>query len=604
MRARTRGASSGGARRVLRGLGWVLALAVGLEVLLNLLLNLGVVPALIQRSTPRTRLTWRRVWWPWPGRVRVTGFSLAQRDRAVLWNIEAEQVEADLSLAGLFQHRVEAQDVRVRGAEVRVRPMPPLSIPPAKPTPKPLQVLLTDITVFEGRGLSWGAMRFQGPGEAQGTLRLVAGQKLAVTDARVRLSPGSVYIEDRPAARLEQLTADFSIDAARKPEGGLDVFAALSGTLQVRGRLSSLGWVERLLPQPSPVAIDGGEGQVEADVRVERGLLLPGSKGEARGESLGVRYGAMHLRAPWRAVASVREPDREGIASLGELRLIFEPVRTEGGKVPALETPEVTFDFDVEPRMGGARHDAWRSVHVARSAPVDLRLLNPRLGPTFQVQTGSVTVAASASRTPRPGSGRGHIDLESDLLSVLWGQARLLGRASARIDAHRLVVERERLGLDGSTLRLVNVNGQLAHSKLRGWDGTLSFPEASLALSPPLLKGRFEGTFSNAAPFIGLMEEKGHLHHLLAPLLKAKGLKVTARLTLGERGLSVRELSAHGEGVKLEGQVDSERGDTWAALLATVAGIPVGVEVVPGKTHIHTKDARSWFESQGGKPPR
>jgi hypothetical protein len=61
------------------------------------------------------------------------------------------------------------------------------------------------------------------------------------------------------------------------------------------------------------------------------------------------------------------------------------------------------------------------------------------------------------------------------------------------------------MALHGSQIQLQEVSVRTGADEERNWEGTLTFPEATLDLSPPAAQGRFSGNFSNAAPFVALL---------------------------------------------------------------------------------------------------
>ncbi|MFE8595908.1 hypothetical protein [Archangium violaceum] len=589
-------------RRWLRALGWVLGGVLLLECLLNLALNTGLIPALIHRAVPRLRLGWSEAWWLWPGQAHARGFFLEHQGAHERWRVEADEVEGKLSVAALFSRRVEAGQVRARGVRARLEPLPTEErTPPRPPRPHPWRVELRDLEVQDARELAWGTTHYLGPADARGTVRVIAGQRLTVDAAHVHLAGGFVEEQGQRLARLEELSAGFSLEATRRHPEGWDVLGGLSGRLQAKADLLPLDWLGARLSRHAEVSLHDGAGTLEADVSIQRGRVEPGSRVEARGAPLTLRLGPARVHTPWHALGLVK-PDAHGTPH-GRLQLTFAPVRLEGPARRVLELPEVALTFHVEPRLEPPAPSVRSELHVAPSGPVDLRLLNTWTGETFRVDSGSATLKAAGHRDSEHASGAMHLMLDTDLVEARVGDTRLLGRASAELDARRLSLRGKTLGLNGTTLRLSQVSADLDNATVRGWSGTFALPQATLSLSPPELEARFSGTFANADPFVALLSRHKRLPHFLAPLLHTRELQVTGRLRLGDPGIQVRELHVQGENLEIQGQVDLSRGATHALVLATVGGVTGGVEVTPGGTHLHLDDARHWFEERLAAPP-
>ncbi|MCY1023646.1 hypothetical protein [Pyxidicoccus sp. MSG2] len=589
-------------RRWPRVLAWALGAALLLEGLLNLALNTPLVPALIHRVTPRTKLGWRLAWWPWPGQLHARDFFLEQRDAHVRWRVEADEVEAKLSLAALFRRQVAAEGGRARGVRARVEPLPPEErTPPRPPKPHPWQVVLRGLEVRDARELAFGTTRYVGPADARGSVHIVAGQRLTVEAGQLHLERGFVEVQGQRAARLYMLSTDFSLEATRRsPEEGWDVLGGLSGRLQAKADLVPLDWLETHLSPHGQVGLHGGAGTLEVDLRVQQGLLEPGSFLEGTGAPLHLRLGPAHVRTSWHVSGTV-EGDADA-APRGRLKLAFSSVRMEGPHARLLELPEVALTFHAEPRLGLPSPAVQHELRVAPSKPVDLRMLNAWTGEAFRVDSGNVTLKATGHGDSEHDRRSMRLTLDTDLVEARTGDNRWLGRASVELDTRRLALHGRAVGLDGTMLRLSQVSADLDTAKVRGWSGTFSLPHATLTLAPPGLEARFSSSFSTAAPIVAVLSSHEKLPRFLTPLLAARDLEVSGQVLMGPPGIQVRELRIKDENLELEGRMDLSRGATHALVLATMDGITGAVEVTPEDTHVQLGDARHWYEERLAKP--
>jgi hypothetical protein len=588
--------------RWLRVLAWGLGAVLLLEALLNLALNTPLVPALIHRVTPRTKLGWSRAWWPWPGHLHARGFFLEQRGARVRWRVEADEVEANLSLAALFRRQVAAEGGRARGVRAWVDPLPPEErTPPRGPRPHPWQVVLRDLEVRDARELAFGTTRYVGPADGRGSVHVIAGVRLTVDAAQVHLERGFVEVEGQRAARVDAVSADFSLEATRRsPEEGWDVLEGLSGRLQAKADLLPLDWLEAHVSPHAQVGLHGGAGTLEVDLCVQQGQLTPGSFLEVHGEPLRLRLGPAHVRTSWHVSGTV-EADA-GAAPRGRLKLSFSSVQLEGPHARLLELPEVALTFHAEPRLGPPAPAVQQELRVAPSKPVDLRMLNAWTGETFRVDSGSVTLKATGHGDSEHDRKAMRLTLDTDLVEARSGDNRWLGRVSVELDTRRLALHGKAVGLDGTTLRLSQVSADLDTAKVRGWSGTFSLLQATLTLAPPELEARFSSSFSTADPIVAMLSSHKKLPRFLTPLLAARDLDVSGRVLLGPPGIQVRELRIKDENLELEGRMDLSRGTTHALVLATMDGITGAVEVTSGDTHVQLGDARHWYEQRLAKP--
>jgi hypothetical protein len=243
----------------------------------------------------------------------------------------------------------------------------------------------------------------------------------------------------------------------------------------------------------------------------------------------------------------------DGVDRLG-LKLTLAPVQLKGGEWPSVETSEVTVLFAAKaPRLDQLPQDAQLKLHTEQ-------------------------------------------------LHATWGGATMKGHVLVEADARPLARERGTVALHGSQVQLRNVSVRTGKDEARDWDGTLAFPEATLALSPLSAEGHFSGRFSNAAPFVALLTFKGALPGALAPLLNADNLGVTGAVSLGEAGVKVSRLHAIGEGLDLQGNAESAGGAPHAVVLVKMGILSVGVETGTGDTHVQVLNASSWYQKKMRAP--
>ncbi|WP_164021667.1 hypothetical protein [Pyxidicoccus trucidator] len=593
-------------RRALgRGLGVILLL----EALLHVALNAGLVQSLIHRDTHATRMSWTAAWAPWPWKVHARGFSVEHRDPRNIWRVEVDALEAELSLSALFRRHVEIQGLRARGVRAGIRPTRPEDTLPPHKEHKPWDVELRDVEAHALRALVWHGVRYRGQGEARGALRLVVGERLALRVDALKLEGGPLEVEGHEVGTLEAAQAAFTMDATREGSERMQLLGGTRGRFQARAAVASLEALRAWLPASEHLSLHGGGGELLADVLVEHGRLLPGSRLEGRGAPAELALGPVRARASWELDGGVEA--REGAPARARLRLAFTPVRVEGPEGLLLKLPEVAVSVDAVPREltpeapGTRPHwDVVVHLHVARSHPVDLRPLNARTAPTFRLDSGSAFLQADAHLKPGARGNEARLHVDTDLLSARCGETRLQGMASLEVDAGRFSLRGEHLGLDGTHLRLREVSADVPGKDVRKWEGSLSFPQATLSLSSGALEARFTGSFSNALPFVALLTSRGKLPSILSPLFEADGLEVSGHVSWRAAGARVRELRARARNLQLEGQVDVAAGDMRAILLVTVGTKSVGVEVMPGDTQVHLKNGRHWYEARLEPPSR
>jgi hypothetical protein len=539
---------------------WGLAGLVLFELLYNGVLLTGLLATILNHATHgHPRIGWTRAWSVIPGDVYVRNLTLRQEDdRGGFWQLDLEDVTVDLSLVSLLRRRLEAESLEVRGLHVRLAPAPPPPEeerkPASPPSPDPWQVLLYNVRIQDVRELNWKSVQLTGIQEATGTLELILGHRVSAQDVKVRLGPGQLRIQGEALLDVQQGSAGFVIEAPRQePEGGFDLTAGLrEGHLQFNATVRALEELQPLVSSITDVRLSGGAGSLEAKLQVKEGRLAPGTLVKGQGQPVTIRSGPVSVTAPWALHADVYP--REGAADRFGLKLTLSSLQAEAGQALTMKTPEVLV-------LLGAR--------------------SPRLD------------------EPLPDV---HLDVRTEPLHAEWAGATLRGRVLLNIDARKLAVSRrDTLVFHGSELQLQEISVHTKEDQTRDWEGTLSFPEATLTLAPPALEGRFAGKFSNASPFVALLTHQGALPGWLSPLLTARNLELSGAVDMGERGAKLRQMHARGEGLELHGQAETTGGPPQAVLLVKMGVLAVGVEAGAQGTDIQILRPTHWYEQKTGE---
>ncbi|WP_163777865.1 hypothetical protein [Myxococcus vastator] len=586
-----------------RAAAWTLGALLVLEVSLNVALNLGAVQAIMRRSTSRTELAWKRAWWLWPfGQLHLRDFTLTQQNQHQWWQVNLDTLEASVSLTALLRKRVDVKHIDGHGARFRIEPSFGIEKePPPGPDYRPWVIQLADVTVHEVRELDFGRVRFVGDLDVQGSLDIKGRERVHVETPSIRVVSGAMEVDQKPVTRFERLEAKAALEVPFTDEKGWDLSRALSAQVTSQLELLPLDWLNAHLGSDNAVSLSGGAGKVDLDLHLKDGALAEDSRIDVQGQTLNVRAGPIRARAPWALKASLtsERPDmRRGTATL-----TFAPVRVSGPEGTGAEIPEIT--LTVLARRVAEQSD-WElepDLRVARSRPLDLRMLNPWLARTIEIDSGSMTVQSRERAKSAKARDSLRLSVDSDLVSGRMGNVKVLLRAEADVDARNLSWDSKSLSLTGTTLRLTNVstNGPVP---IRAWSGVFTLPQARLSLSPTVLSARFASKLTDTQPVAALLTSAKNLPRFVTSLLNIRDVSVTGQVQIDEDGLQLRELKADGEGFSLRGHLDLAQGELKGALLATLGALTGGIEFKPGGQDLHLLNAKQWFAKQPEPPLR
>lgn len=595
-----------------RGLvGSVLALLL-LELLYNALLLNGwlgtwLTRDIINTGHGHTLVRFTQGWSVVPGRVHVRELTIQREESdGTRWSLDMERVETNISLLALFRRELRTSFVEVWGLTVHVQlPDTSDSGPPSSPEPDAFGFTLHDVHVHDVREFQWNTSRFTGLHEVTGSLDLKPGQHVFIQEGHAVLGPGEFFSGPTRVARVEGGSASVTLEVRRQEPEGLDLITGVTeGRVQLAAELPSLEGLKSLSRQFAALQLKGGAGHLDVDLHVKNGRLAPGTKLVGSGEPFVVPVvKPLSLQAPWKLDADVyAEPggeERFGLElKLGPVRLVGRENQT------ALESQQVVLALSSKPpRLGEGLPDVHLRLRAARSKPLDLRALNGWFSPSFQVESGHLTLEASSRSNPdNKELSEAHLLLTTEDVLAHWGGALVGGRLELDVDAYKLAFLKDTLTMEGSRLLLRGIHVRTGSAQgTQGWDGTLTFPQATLSLSPFAFSGRFSGSFSSAAPFVSMLVQQSAMPRVLAPLLEAHDLKLEGAVTLGPRGVKLEHVHARGEGLEVHAKADTtgEAARLWG--LVKLGALPLGVEKDAQGLHFQVFGPAAWYEQRTGE---
>jgi len=354
-------------------LGRVVAVLLGLELLYVVAANAVLRSSLIKQRVDAAdgmHLEYGSASSIWPGRLRVSGFSLRVEDYNVQFLLTLEHAELELGLDELlhkhfhvfhlraegvrFLMRHKLHDAKGHGERLAAFPTiagfadPPLYRGP-EPPPIPddqydlWQVHIEDV-VAHAKELWFLEYRFQGDAEARGAFLIQPARVVQVGPARLELRSGTLSVGAHNVARAVRGTIDASVPHLDVPHTrGASVFRQLSTRTQVQLRNGDLEFLNVYL-DPTQV-ITAGPASWSIDARLKGGVVQPGTNLLFDAHPLHVSLplperptlemsGAMQARL----IVSVSAPDQFGFSADAE-QLDF--ARSAGKSATKMASPQL-----------------------------------------------------------------------------------------------------------------------------------------------------------------------------------------------------------------------------------------------------------------------
>ena len=285
----------------------VLAILAGALVLVigasNVFLKTGLLRSLINKGPESTWVDYRSASSFWPGRARVKGFRLRDRDTGAEWIFELEDGRLTYSVMALLRRRLHVTSLRGRGLTFRARnrlskdaatteravglppiagfPDPPLRSPadiPKKPrTGKEFTIHVEDLSVDPVREIWVDTWRFEGEAKIAGGFLLEPKLRAEVFPSALEVRGGALRAGSEPAASEIRGALKALVHPWQTRESpGSKMLRFLTGEANLKGTLGSATLVNQLIGDLPGTRIEKAAG----DARVEAAL----DKGIARGK--------------------------------------------------------------------------------------------------------------------------------------------------------------------------------------------------------------------------------------------------------------------------------------------------------------------------------
>lgn len=513
-----------------------------------------------------------------PGRISVRGLSLRFEDFNVQFQLTISRAEFDLSLhemlnrkfhvlgiraqevAFLLRHKVESPDKK----EDRLAAFPHIEgyqDPPLYRGARPASVsddaarklweVRVDDVIAEATELWILEYRFRGRAEARGSFLLRPTRWVEVTPGTIHFTSGSLTAGVNRVAESIQGTVFCSVpgfDVRSAP--GIRVFSHLSGSADLLLSGGTLDFMNLYFSPQVGVTLTGPL-RAEAHVRLERGVLVPGTLVRMHADSSRVDFGPVELAGHLEASLTRNAQQEQLNFHLKALQSTFENKRSRSTiQAPVLE--QLLADVAIgEANVTGSMKVSDVSLSLRASVP-DFAWLDAFFArkPGFR-GTGDLSLAFR--RDPHGlGEGRLLLDVSDAGIMTETGRLRLSGNGVAQF----------------RTTELPRPYAQGALSlRLKGAESLLA-----VTLDPALQ------TIVGSVLDLGALEANVAFH--LSKLL------VQLELT-----------SLRGGNLDARGQVRSSRfGPPRGALLLSSGALRLGVTVDQGRIGLSPLVGQDWLE--------
>lgn len=387
-------------------------------------------------------------------------------------------------------------------------------------------------------------------------------------------------------------------------------FQRVDGTVSLNWHFASLGWLGPLLAHDW-LRLEG-DGEVDAELRLAHGVLLPGSRAELPAANLRARVfdnefaGQAHAAAT--VSANANDPVRLAISA-------------DHYTLAAADHPDAVYlhgdDLAIDLRSTAAlvrfAQEAHGRLRFDDARIPDLRVYNRYLpGDSVRILGGRGSSSADLTLGKGGAVSAGTLHLRGQGLALALGVSRL------RTD---LVMDAQLEHLRATAPRqfaLSSFNVALAHVRLddaddADWWARAKLTQGTLDWHEPFqLHGDVQLAMKNASVLLALFAKRHVFPAWIAHIVDDGRLEAAGQLAVGKRGdggqqFVLDDVKAHNQRVELKARLRILDGKPNGALYARWGLLGLGVALHGGERDFHLVGASRWYPEQpsllDGKAP-
>ena len=271
----------------------VLLALLAYPVIANIMILTGAAQVLANIKPQKLTMSWESAWTLLPGRFVVSGLEFQSTTPRNQFHLIVDTGKVSVSVFGLLSRTVAITQVQAAGVEVGYAKVTGVNESSSDNARTPWTIKLDNISAtgirkVEIQNLTGvDDMTFMGSGTLD-TLKMSIVTKGGLM--QVDRAVGSMVINNQTGAKNDgaplQIDANLSI-ASHRPRQfkGKEKLQFFTGTVNAKGNFASIGPVS-FLPDSELNLTTKGEGDLEAQLNIENGELMPGSQLTFESESL------------------------------------------------------------------------------------------------------------------------------------------------------------------------------------------------------------------------------------------------------------------------------------------------------------------------------
>ncbi|HEX4959388.1 MAG TPA: hypothetical protein VF173_01020 [Thermoanaerobaculia bacterium] len=537
--------------------------------------------------------------------LRLEGVRLATPGSRARLRLAMDRAAGRIDLAALARQDVDIEGLQAEGVSAQ------LDLPreaSSEPAGSGWSARITGARLAGIREIGIEQFRLTGASQAETTFTYDPAGNLNVERAALTLPAGALLLAGKPVAEGLAVRFEARIGPLVLGTPGRAFLRQVSGTTEMRARISSLGFLDPFLSKVPWLQIQG-EGNLDAALRLDAGRLAPGSRLAVRTaqvkarllESLASGAGTVTVDVDPQARTALHVGlDRFGLV---DLRQPGRPAYVKGRNLRMAATAIAPLD------LAGPVPDFDATLTLRDAEVPDLTVYNALLpeGAGFSIVSGTGRVGLDLVLSTARHITRGTASLSSEAARVRFQELEIEGRVSLAAPFSSPDLLGRHFDLDGSRLDLDQVtylqqgDAAPAAPPPSGWWAKVRLGDAAVDWGQPLsLRAAGQVEMRDSGPLIALFAQHSRTVKWFDSILSVEGVTAEGVVRIGQGVVAIDSLQATGGKLEVRSRMSFSKARKQGDLLVRYGHLSAGIELLDGRRNFKLIKAKEWFE---GRPP-
>ncbi|MFQ5936369.1 MAG: hypothetical protein ACE5LB_08180, partial [Acidiferrobacterales bacterium] len=439
-------------------------------------------------------------------------------------------------------------------------------------------------------------------GERKTGLVVLKEGPLTIPKASFRLTRGEVLLGEGRAVQELAIAVDSTFDRLVLGKRiGPKALRAVSASVRVSGRWPGLQFLNGYFRKAPWVDLNGS-GALTADVRVERGVLVPGSRLDVDADVILANFMDYRVLGSGKVQGRV---SRTGGGSVSEVTIRLEDFEfaRQGFDQPYIFGTGFTITGTAaELDLSDPFTDLKVAVRLPESKIPNFAVYNSYIPPEacIFIHQGSGRIRSELDFDAKQQTAKGRISFNADKVIAQFTNVTLAGDLKVDARLRNGDVESRTFDMGGTKVELRNTYvgaGKLGTDN--SWWAQFELPKGKAQFTTPAqLDAKIQMSLRDSRPLVVFLAEKKGVVRWFKNLLTVEDIRARADFKMEGKAVEVTDLEMTGDRFEVLGELDIFARRFAGVFYARLRDLSVAVELTEQKKKWKLSKSKPWFEKR------